>query len=1269
MEHDSLDSQVSGNRSGKWRFWIDRGGTFTDVVARLPDGSLTVAKFLSHNPQHYQDAAVYAIENIMGVSGGTLLAGARTGPELLEIRMGTTLATNALLERKGAAVLLVTTKGLGDQLWIGYQTRPELFALAIKRPLPLYHQVLEVEERLSAEGEVLRVLDRVQARNGLQQAFECGLRSCAIVLMHGYRHPQHEVELEQLAREVGFTHISVSHQVSAQLNFVLRGQTTLANAYLSPPLSDYLSCFTESLGIGNGRSLWFMHSGGGLVEDQQLQGKDAVLSGPAAGVVGAIHTAVQAGCSKIITFDMGGTSSDVAHYAGHLEYTNQTVVAGVCLGVPALSVESVAAGGGSVCWFDGHRLRLGPHSAGAYPGPVCYRQGGKSLTITDCNLVLGKLPHDFLPAGSGPNGRKPNGQGDNKLGLDRAGVIELLQRLSRQILAATGTNYDPYQLARGFVQVAVEHMASAIKRISVGRGHDLSGYTLVGFGGAGGQHVCQLAELLGLERILVPHRAGVLSALGLGMARVKVICQRALEATLDEPTWKMVLQAFQELEAQASQSLAAQGVDCVDHIRQLQMRYTGVDNTLLIPFQATAEQLRTTFEQAHLQHFGFAVDEQELIINSLLLEAGGNIADDFLGVPEITLLSTTKSSRAAPSHSQQDSSSSASVAAGQHWPCYWQDALTPGLQITGPAILQEETATNVIEAGWAGVITEHGHLLLERRLSLRHSDSGSVGGLGEADLSTASLPMVNLPTASPPAVQVAFGDACSPDPTLLEVFANRFMAIAEQMGSVLENSAYSVNIKERLDFSCAIFSPQGDLIANAPHIPVHLGSMAESVRTVIKRRENTIKDGQVYMTNHPYRGGTHLPDITVITPVFDGGRIGFFLGSRAHHADIGGLTPGSMPAHSSTLDEEGVVIDDFLLVQDGHLLAEQAGQLLTSGRYPVRNLKQNLADLTAQIAANSKGLHELGHLAEQFTWPVVEAYVQHLQDNAAKQVSKVLSTLAGGKFEQRMDNGSVVKVQITTDPSAARAVIDFTGTSAQTLDNFNAPAAITQACVLYVLRTLIADQIPLNQGCLEPIELIIPPGTLLNPHPPAAVAAGNVETSQVVANVLYGALGCLAGGQGTMNNLTFGDAQYQYYETIGGGAGAGAGFDGASCVHTHMTNSRLTDPEVLERRFPVLVEQFARRADSGGKGRWQGGDGIVRRLRFRSPVTLSIVSNNRVNLPFGLRGGQAGRAGSNRLEDPAGRKICLASTESCLVEAGWSVIIETPGGGGYGLAG
>jgi len=1216
----------------KWQFWIDRGGTFTDIVGRSPDGRFVVHKLLSENPERYADAAVQGIRDILGIRGDAPIP----SEEIEVVKMGTTVATNALLERKGDRTLLVITKGFRDALRIGYQNRPDIFARHIVLPEMLYERVVEVEERYSAQGEELLPVNIDAIRPELQAAYDEGIRSCAIVFMHGYRYPDHEKQIATIARDIGFPQVSASHEVSPLMKLVSRGDTTVVDAYLSPILRRYVEQVASQLQgknfpIQNPKSkiqnrLMFMQSNGGHIDAQRFQGKDSILSGPAGGIVGAVQTSRMAGFNKIITFDMGGTSTDVAHYNGEYERTFETEVAGVRLRTPMMAIHTVAAGGGSIVSFDGARYRVGPQSAGANPGPASYSQGG-SLTVTDCNVMVGKLQPEFFPKVFGKNGNLP---------LD----VEVVRQKFNQLTAEIGDTRTPEQVAAGFLAIAVEKMASAIKKISLQRGYDVSEYTLCCFGGAGGQHACLIADALGMKQVFIHPYAGVLSAYGMGLADVRVLRERAVEALLSEDLVSEIEQVFIDLSTEGKEELHSTNAENaeVSVLRRVHLRYVGTDSSLVVDFGDVAT-MRKRFEEVHRQRYGFVVAEKPLIVEAVSVEVVGKNE-----IPEEPLIERRTQSAPKPLATVQ-------VYTADAWrdtQVYQREDLQPGDCIIGPAIIIEPTGTNVIELGWQAELSQRNHLILSvvsGQLSVAKDKGQMTNDKGQ-----------------------------KADPVLLEIFNNLFRAIAEQMGITLQNTASSVNIKERLDFSCAIFDSDGQLVANAPHIPVHLGSMGESVQSLIDAYGDTLTPGDVYMLNNPYNGGTHLPDITVITPVFDNSptspNLLFYVASRGHHADIGGITPGSMPPHSVSVDQEGVLIDNFQLVDGGHFREQELRELLLNGKYPARNPAQNIADLQAQIAANERGVQELRNMVEHFGLETVQAYMRHVQDNAEEAVRRVIDALAENNYEPRpciypLDNGSQIQVTITIDRQHRAARIDFTGTSLQQPNNFNAPAAVCKAAVLYVFRTLVNDDIPLNAGCLKPLEIIIPEGCMLNPRYPAAVVAGNVETSQGITDALYGALGVLAASQGTMNNFTFGNDRYQYYETICGGSGAGADFDGTDAVQTHMTNSRLTDPEVLEWRFPVLLESFAIRANSGGNGHHRGGNGVIRRLRFREPMTAGILSGRRVVPPFGLHGGGDGALGKNWVERSNGAVEELGSTAVVEMQAGDVFAIATPGGGGY----
>ncbi|MBV8031941.1 MAG: hydantoinase B/oxoprolinase family protein [Betaproteobacteria bacterium] len=1187
-------------RTDRWQFWIDRGGTFTDVVARRPDGTLATHKLLSENPERYRDAALAGIREILELGKDEPIP----GDAIDAVKMGTTVATNALLERKGERTALFITRGFRDALRIAYQNRPRIFDRHIVLPEMLYARVVEVDERMGAHGEVVLPIDLSRLEADLRKTFADGFRSVAIVFMHAYRYPAHERRAGELARKAGFTQVSLSQEVSPLMKLVGRGDTTVVDAYLSPILRRYVEGVAAELGDVR---LLFMQSNGGLTDARRFRGKDAILSGPAGGIVGAARTSVAAGFERIIGFDMGGTSTDVSHYAGEFERDFETLVAGVRMRAPMMSIHTVAAGGGSILHFDGARYRVGPDSAGANPGPASYRRGGP-LTVTDANVMLGKIQPAFFPKVFGPSSDLPL---DPQVVRDRFG--ELKNRIN------DGRSEE--QIAEGFVQIAVGNMANAIKHISVQRGHDVTAYTLCCFGGAGGQHACLVADALAMNRIFIHPYAGVLSAYGMGLADQIAMRQRAVEAKLDaSPDLDGM---FSALEGEAKSELLGQGVaeSSLRIARKAHLKYEGTDTALAVPFGAR-EAMEREFADAYRKQFSFLMEGRALIVDSILVEAIGP------GEPFAERTSGGEAS-ARPAASVR-------MFTGGAWhdcPLYERRSLGPGASVEGPAIIAEANATTVVEPEWGARVTASNGLVLERR----------------------------APRKAAPALGTTV------DPVMLEIFNNLFMSIAEQMGLRLQNTAYSVNIKERLDFSCAIFDAGGNLIANAPHMPVHLGSMGESIKAVIRLNAGRMKRGNVYVLNAPYNGGTHLPDVTVITPVFGAaGEILFYVGSRGHHADIGGITPGSMPPDSKIVEEEGVLIDNFLLVEEGRFREKETIALLSSGKYPARNVAQNIADLRAQVAANEKGVQELGAMVSHFGLDVVCAYMRHVQDNAEESVRRVLGVLKNGAFALPLDNGAEIRVMIEIDQPARKARIDFAGTSPQLANNFNAPAAVSMAAVLYVFRTLVDADIPLNAGCLKPLDVRIEEGSMLRPCYPAAVVAGNVETSQCVTDALYGALGVMAASQGTMNNFTFGNERHQYYETVAGGSGAGPGFDGTDVVQTHMTNSRLTDPEVLEWRFPVRLESFEVRAGSGGAGRWRGGCGAARRVRFLEAMTAAILSGHRLVAPHGMAGGQPGAPGKNYVLRADGTRTELGPFQQTKVSAGDVFVIETPGGGGYG---
>ncbi|HEU5273563.1 MAG TPA: hydantoinase B/oxoprolinase family protein [Xanthobacteraceae bacterium] len=1237
-----------------WDFWIDRGGTFTDVIGRKPDGTLVAHKLLSENPEAYRDAAVQGIRDLLGLAPGAPIPPGLIGA----VKMGTTVATNALLERKGERTLLMTTRGFRDALKIGYQARPRIFARQIIKPDMLFERVVEVEERVRADGTVDRDLDVEGARAALAQAKADGLLAVAIVFMHAYRFSAHEERVAALAREMGFAQVSVSHEVSPLIKLVGRGDTTVVDAYLSPILRRYVAQVAGEMAspspAGGGSApkapgwdgddagqitptrralrgdlppsgggeerprLMFMMSSGGLTAAELFAGKDAILSGPAGGVVGMAQTGRAAGFEHLIGFDMGGTSTDVSHFDGEYERAFETEVAGVRMRAPMMLIHTVAAGGGSVLHFDGARFRVGPDSAGANPGPKCYRRGGP-LAVTDANVMVGKLLPDFFPKIFGP---------EQNLALDADAVRGAFVALAGEI----GDGRLPEDVADGFIRIAVENMANAIKKISVQRGYDVTRYALNCFGGAGGQHACLVADALGMTRVLIHPFSSLLSAYGMGLADIRATRQQAVEETFGAAALAVLSDNAERLGIEAAAEVAGQGVprrDVAVHVRA-HIRYAGTDTALVVPGGSpeaisSLGEMKSAFETAHKARFGFIDESKELVIEAVSVEAvggGAKFAEPVRPMAASPLPAPARRTRFYSGGGWHEAS------------VHLRDRLEPGHKVTGPAIIVEPHQTIVVEDGWQAELTAKNHLVLARITELQR--------------------------------QHAIGTEA--DPVMLEVFNNLFMSIAEQMGVSLQNTAYSVNIKERLDFSCAVFAHDGTLVANAPHMPVHLGSMDRAVETIIRENKGKIAPGDVYVINAPYNGGTHLPDITVCTPVFDDAdaEILFWVASRGHHADIGGIAPGSMSPNATTIDEEGIYIDNFKVVDRGRFREKALYDLLTQAKYPARNPLQNVNDMKAQIAANEKGVQELRKMVTQFTLPVVHAYMQHVQDNAAESVRRVIDRLHDSEFSYEMDQGSVIRVKITVDKGKREATVDFTGTSPQQPTNFNAPEPVTRAAVLYVFRVMVDDEIPMNAGCLRPINIVIPKQSMLSPEYPAAVVAGNVEVSQAVTNCLFGALGALAAAQGTMNNLNFGNARHQYYETICSGSPAGPGFDGTDAVHTHMTNTRLTDPEVLEFRYPVVLEDFHIRPGSGGRGQWNAGNGVRRTIRFLEEMECTILSGHRRMRPFGLAGGEPGQVGENWVRRRDGRMERLQGADATVIDAGEAVIIQTPTAGGYG---
>ncbi len=1216
-----------------WQFWIDRGGTFTDIIARRPDGTLLCKKYLSENPEAYDDAAVFGIKSILDIHQSDPVP-----DDLIDkIKMGTTVATNALLERKGDNVLLAITKGFKDALEIGYQARPDTFALKIEKPDILYTQVVEINERITAKGEILQALNTELTKKVLESAFNQGLTSIAIVLMHGYQFSQHEKQLIELAKEIGFKQISASHDVSPLQKLISRGETTLVDAYLTPILLRYIRNISKGLNQKKPTQLLFMQSSGGLTSADTFRGRDAILSGPAGGIVGAVHTAKQAGFEKIIGFDMGGTSTDVSHYAGEFEKAYETEVAGVRMRVPMLHIHTVAAGGGSILRYQDGRFRVGPKSAGAVPGPICYRRNGK-LAVTDINLCLGKIQADFFPHIFGTQQNQP---------LDKISSIKAFADIADEI----NDGRCAEDVAEGFLAIAVQHMAQAIKKISIARGYDVSNYVLNCFGGAGGQHACLVAEKLGIKTIFLHSYSGILSAYGMGLANIQVERQKVAGPLIQNGDIHAIDTAIDQLKQTNIEDLNRQGLrnNQITHHCTALLKYRNTDTSLNIPLD-TFTSMQQRFIEQHEQQFGFSgaqsvethsnAANKAILIDTLIVESFGGAEKTEEAKQTLASNLPIKIQTVRQIYSQ-----------GQ-WletPVIRLSSLRFGHEVIGPAIIVEPTGTIIVEKNWRVKVNVNGHLVLHFK-KIKTA----------LDLGTSPSPKENILVTA--------------DPVALELFNSAFMSIAQQMGIVLRNTSQSVNVKERLDFSCAIFDAIGNLIANAPHVPVHLGSMDASVKVVINGTQS-INAGDVFVQNNPYNGGSHLPDITVITPVFDSvnTNILFYVASRAHHEDVGGIAPGSMSSLATDIHQEGILLDSVKLVEKGQFQAERIEKLFSSGAYPARNIVQNMADLMAQTAANKTGVNELLKLVEQHSLKTVYAYMQHIQDSAKTSVQKLLARLEDGNFNYPLESGATIMVKITIDKVKLRATIDFTGTSAQQNNNLNAPKAITQAAVMYVFRCLVNDDVPLNAGCMQALDIIVPEGSLLNPRFPAAVVAGNVETSQAVTNALFAALGVLGSSQGTMNNLTFGNERYQYYETICSGSPAGIsstgeGFNGVAAVHTHMTNTRMTDPEILEQRYPVILKEFRIDRDSGGKGLYNAGDGITRTITFLEDMQCSILSGHRITPPFGLKGGEVGRLGRNWLTKPNKEQQDLAGCEHTGVNAGDSISIQSPTGGGFGKA-
>ena len=1194
-----------------WQFWIDRGGTFTDIVAKKPDGKIIIDKLLSENSESYKDAAVAGIRRILNLKKEDKIP----TDVISSVKMGTTVATNALLERKGDRTLLLITKGFGDLLRIGYQNRPLLFDLNIKLPELLYERVVEVSERLNEKGEVVTELNEEEVRNSLMKAKSDGINSVAIAFMHSYINPDHENKIEQIAKEENFNQISVSHKVSPLIKLVGRGDTTVVDAYLSPILRRYVNQVSEELQDTKSTKLMFMQSNGGLTDANLFQGKDALLSGPAGGVVSMTQTGKQAGFNKLIGFDMGGTSTDVCHFAGEFERSFETELAGVRIRAPMMQINTVAAGGGSILSYKDGRFQVGPESAGAIPGPASYGRGGP-LTVTDCNVLLGKLNPEFFPKVFGETSDQPL-----DFEIVKKKFLDLSEKISKE---KNDPMMDIFIMAEGFLKIAVENMANAIKKISIQKGYDVTNYMLNCFGGAGGQHACHVADALGISNVMIHPYAGVLSAYGMGLAEIRSIREGHFEKNITNISDAKNL--IEKLSSQAKTDLKDQDIsdESIIILKKAFAHYKGSHQNLEIKFD-NPENMRKSFEQEHKKRFGFFVQEREILIEMLTVEAVGKKTENYDFFNDN--LPTKKANPIAFKNIYVNGSEI-------NAPIYERDELLIGQNISGPAIIVEATGTNIIDDGWSGTLDEHHNLILSRVEEKR----------------------------------LQKGIGTSVDVVMLEVFNNLFMNIAEQMGATLANTAYSVNIKERLDFSCALFNNEGSLVANAPHVPVHLGSMSEAIKTVVKLNKNNIFPEDVFVLNAPFNGGTHLPDVTVITPVFDksGKEIIFFVASRGHHADIGGKTPGSGPPDSKHIEEEGVLIDNFKLFDKGIFREQEMRKILSSGKYPCRNVEHNMADLAAQVAANKTGINEINSMIDQFGIETVHAYMNHVQDNAEESIRNAIVNLKQGEYEYELDNGEFIRVNVKIDKENREAIIDFTGTAPKNPFNYNAPMAVCYAVILYVFRTLVGNNIPLNEGCFKPIKIIIPNNSMINAKYPSAVIAGNTEVSQLTCNALFGALGVIAGSQATMNNFIWGNEKIQNYETICGGTGAGPNFHGTSAIQTHMTNTRSTDPEVLETRFPVRLEEFSIRKNSGGKGKFNGGDGVTRKLRFLEPMTVTTLCSHRKIKPFGLNGGGPGDCGREWLEKADGSILGLSGNDSCQVKINDLFVMETPGGGGFG---
>lgn len=1242
----------------KYRFSIDRGGTFTDIYAEVPgEPGYRVIKLLSEDPQNYADAPREGIRRILTEMGACRADGDCVSADPIEwIRMGTTVATNALLERKGARCALLVTRGFGDILQIGNQDRPHIFDLEIRKPELLYETVIEIDERLRflradepppaepvVEGitgdrlVVLQPLDSEALRPQLQQVYDRGIRSLAVVLMHAYAWPGHELAIGRLAEEIGFAQISLSSQVMPRIKLVARGDTTMVDAYLNPHIRNYLDSFRQGFEdrLAN-TSLLFMQSDGGLARAGDFTGSRAILSGPAGGVVGyAMTTFEQESGQPVIGFDMGGTSTDVSRFGGDYELVFETETAGVRIQAPQLHIKTVAAGGGSRLFFENNMFMVGPESAGAHPGPVCYRKNGY-LAVTDANLVLGRIQPKYFPHIFGTGENQP---------LDLAASRRVLAELADRINAANRQKGLPdmsvEQVALGFLQVANEVMVRPIREISVMRGYDIKEHVLAVFGGAGPQHACAIARSLGIPDIFIHRFSGILSAYGIGMADVIVDLQKPSSVRYQPQILPDIEKQVAGLREQAYADLLRQGfaADAVDSTAFLNLRYKGTDTPQMIAWPEDNDFARVLSE-TYLREFGFDLDGRDILIDDVRVRARGKTS----GLRRLTI------SGAQGPAPQLDTVQCYFEGGWQATAVYDLAQLGAGYCIAGPAIIVHETSTILVEPDCTASITGSGDVRLQVGSGVRQRVGTEM------------------------------------DPIQLSIFSNLFMSIAEQMGRMLQKTAISTNIKERLDFSCALFGPSGELVANAPHLPVHLGAMSEAVKEQIRRRKDDLMPGDVLVSNHPVAGGSHLPDITVITPVFREGEIIFWVAARGHHADIGGISPGSMPPNSRRIEEEGACITSFKLVENGRFQEEGIAELLLAPgkleRGPgqpkisgTRLLEDNISDLKAQVAANQKGIELVLEMVDHYGLDVVQAYMRHVQDAAEDAVRTRLRELSQSKGMQArdsvsamdfMDDGSPIVLKMTIDRSDGSAVFDFSGTGPQVWGNCNAPKAVTKSAILYCLRCLIKKDLPLNHGCLLPITIHIPPGSLLDPSPEAAVVGGNVLTSQRVVDVVLKAFGVAAASQGCMNNFTFGNERFGYYETVGGGAGAGPCWHGQTGVHTHMTNTRITDPEILERRYPLLLREFSVRRGSGGQGRFNGGDGLIREVEFLVPLNAAILSERRVYAPYGLAGGQPGARGHNLFICKDGRTISMGSKNEIMAGPGDRFRILTPGGGGYG---